>query len=377
MPDAEWSAGDYQSGQRLCGIASCRGHPSLTLLFASQECPLISVNNGYNYCAENKHALRVANDWKAQGYTGKHLARDLRAADYTRATEFEWHGDRSSEVHVDLSPTAYQIEQDKSLSEDLRDRREQGRIADLWTTEIIANAMAEQESEWAQEQLDYKPGRPELGSGDGALCCLLHPPYHRVLGAHRWGVLHLMDLGSSRGSGEVVDRFLRLLTGCTPTTRVYKCKMKSVKEWRTPSEHTDLQRLQVASCPCGNGLQDSAHVLWCSHTLAETIRTNVLTIANEIIQLEQAALPMEWEADVAHIPPSDRGRFKTKTLFIEAASLHASELHDWLCSSYLKRLLRTLGSSDTYLWDQTRARLVSSCMLEWSRVECLWDEINK
>ena len=324
---------------------------------------------------EDPIAEAVNAAWQGSGYTGTHLVRGLPSKTLTRATE-SW-PDTHDDDPPPFAPTEHQQEQDDVLRDHLRYMRDDGREADAWVSHIVEGAEREQELQWAREQEQYAPSDDRLGEGDGSLCCELHPPRGGIVARHRWGVLHLIDFASHSTHGDVVDCFLRLLAGCTPTTRAYLCKKRVRKEWKSPGDYTDLDRRRATMCPCGLGVQDSIHVLDCQHQLAVQLRLDVLHIADTTMSQAASSNHPTWVDRPRKKRPKNEDRPQTRTQFEAATEQHMTEVRLWADSPYRRRLLTTLGLSDTALYDCTRRLLVTACMPIWARAESMWTIINQ
>ena len=56
--------------------------------------------------------------------------------------------------------------------------------------------------------------------------------------------------------------------------------------------------------------------------------------------------------------------------------LHEQEVKSWHSRPHNDRLLVTLGMSNTNINEQTRTKLMTSCMHSWAQVEDTWDRVN-
>jgi hypothetical protein len=248
--------------------------------------------------------------------------------------------------------------------------RQASRDADKWVNNLIESAECEQEREWAGEQLGYKPHDPRLGRGEAAVCLLLFPPTHGRIPKEEWGILHLMDIGHPLRTGVVIDKYMRLLTGSSPTTRAYQCKMRKVASWKTPHKHTELERAQAVTCPCGNGQQDSIHFLECCHINMSKLRQQ------DVMETANATEDPDWESQVYENSIRKNKQYVNKETFLHRTHLHKTGVEAWTSHDDKDKLLITLGKSGTGINDAVRTALISSCIQVWAKVEDLWMEIN-
>jgi hypothetical protein len=185
-----------------------------------------------------------------------------------------------------------------------------------------------------------------------------------------------MDIGHPLRTGVVIDKYMRLLTGSSPTTRAYQCKMRKLAPWKTPHKHTELERTQAVDCPCGNGKQDSIHFLECCHTDMSNLRQQVLVMANNVIETTNANEDQDWESQVYENSIRNNKLYVNKETFLLRTSLHKAGVEAWASHDDKDKLLITLGKSGTGINDLVRTTLISSCIQVWAKVEDLWIEIN-
>ena len=94
------------------------------------------------------------------------------------------------------------------------------------------------------------------------------------------------DQTHQTGPEGYLDAFMHMIAGCTTTTRSQRCKRRTVTEWKYPITFTDDDRIRAVACPCGNGPQDTLHVLECTHEAITHIRELALETANEVMKTE-------------------------------------------------------------------------------------------
>jgi hypothetical protein len=107
------------------------------------------------------------------------------------------------------------------------------------------------------------------------------------------------------------------------------------------------------------------------------LRTTILLTADSIMTGPIPWSDLEWEEQPRRKRNKGVGISLGKTSFKALTDLHTTEVESWNTTSYRRRLLLTLGKSDTDLNTVTRKHLVSSCMSLWATAEQRWDEINQ
>ena len=185
-----------------------------------------------------------------------------------------------------------------------------------------------------------------------------------------------MDIGPFGVTGDQVDNFLRLVAGCTPTTLSYICKMRGRPSWKIPWKHTDRERLLAVSCSCGKGIQDSTHFLYCGDTRVTDLLDSILMSADTIVRIEFEALRNGDRQPWLNSGGKKRKSSDDPVITKEAWFKHEREMETWLSCNPSRRLLMTLGLSDTDLITRVRRRLVSSTIPKWSELQNIWSVVN-
>jgi hypothetical protein len=339
-----------------------RGRPSLGLPWSGLSLP------------ENSRAQGIADSWRRAEYVGRHLAASVSESNLMEAI---WDcNDEYVASGVALQDSDVMQIDDNDFDTELAELRHEGRIADQWVLKLQQGAVAEQEIAWFREQRDYLPTDSRLGVGEAALVLLLHPAVDGRIGAHRWGLLHLMQMGHVKRDGNDTDVFLRHVAGCVPTTLSYICKMRGKIPWKEPAVHTDEERRLAVTCPCSVGIQDSLHFLVCQHRRMVQLRCDVVSVATNIVN---QACALASSVDVGNDVPRRRGkrsRYDGSVMTPSEEIAHYSELNSWGATSEDRKLLLSLGLSDTCISTLVRTQLVSACLPLWATIQHLWDVVN-
>jgi hypothetical protein len=161
-----------------------------------------------------------------------------------------------------------------------------------------------------------------------------------------------------------------------PTTLAFICKMREKPSWKKPWEHTDQERLVAVSCSCGQGIQDSTQFLYCGDTRVTDLLDSILRSADTIIRMEVTKLQdgdkQPWSNSSKKRKKSSDDPVVTKNAWFR----HEREMRNWMSSEPSRRLLMTLGLSDTDIVISVRRQLVSSTIPKWSELQNIWSVIN-
>ena len=211
----------------------------------------------------------------------------------------------------------------------------------------------------------------------------LHPTADGCLHPAEWGALHQAQHITSRTRKEV---WLRVVAGCSRYTTVYAARQGSYQQFR--SLHTDAEKLAVLLCPCGGGVQDSLHVLRCTHNALEGLRRRVLEVTERCV--------LRWsnttDQQVVHGPPSHgdytyrkarpnvtarrsaKGRRKGPSK--RKRTLSANEDAGWRAATDVQKLLTSLGSNCLDLPWELHAHVIGESAAHWGDVETTYAAVN-
>ena len=177
-----------------------------------------------------------------------------------------------------------------------------------------------------------------------------------------------------------------MVAGCSRYTTVYGAKQGSYQEFR--SQHKDAQKLRILFCPCGGGVQDSLHVLACTHSALVELRRRVLEVTEKCV--------LQWGGTAgsrsAHDPSPHVG-YKHHTTNPDTTARRVAEGRqreankrkraisddeeaNWLTMTKTQKLLISLGSDSMWLPWELCARIVAESASYWGDVETTYAAIN-
>jgi hypothetical protein len=152
--------------------------------------------------------------------------------------------------------------------------------------------------------------------------------------------------------------------------------MRGRVQWKNPTEYTDEDRRRAVTCPCLLGIQDSTHFLVCSHRRIVELRRNVISVSTTIVH---AVLEQHLGAEGSKGRSGKRRKRSPHSDPVVTpldTHRHLTELSAWDSITEERKLLLTLGMSNTYINTQVRRRLVTECLPMWATIEHLWNVVN-
>ena len=286
-----------------------------------------------------------------------------------------------------------QSERDRGGSGDedvmVRDEGHGGRTAEVvaennkWEKELRAAAYEEQVRKWGEEQEKYAASDGVMGAGEMAMWNTLHPAADGRLERCEWGALQQAQHIRSRTHKEV---WLRVVAGCSRYTTVYAAKQGSYQEFRSP--HTEEQRLAVLLCECGQGVQDSMHVLKCALADMVELRRKVVQTADACVCVwcggsgrkalhgaDRRARCKRARGSAVNITQrTEREEEGGQTGIGRRPAV--SDRDAWAKATSEHKILTSLGSDCVGLSQGLRVRIISETAAHWGGVEEVYAQAN-